>query len=220
MNNSDDSSANRVDRVIVLHHDDRVWQQASAAAAAEQALTLRCDDTRVCLALLAEKVPTCAVIEPTYASTSDELLRFLCENFFTTDIVMVGDLPPGVDRIAALSQVLQPLPMIDELRLAIRQGIATARQRCEDDKLIEDFNRRLRDLSPEERGVLEAVCEGKLNKQIAREYNVSVRTVEQRRRRVFLKFDIPAAAPLAAKWATVRTLQRMRRKSDDHGPRP
>ena len=56
--------------------------------------------------------------------------------------------------------------------------------------------------------MLGAVCDGKLNKQIAGEQGVSVRTVEQRRRRVFAKMGVDSAVPLADWMATVRTLER------------
>lgn len=91
------------------------------------------------------------------------------------------------------------------LSSAVSEGL----RRVADRRLIADFYHRSGMLTQAERDVLEAVCEGKLNKQIARDLNVSVRTIEQRRRRLFNKMDVTSAVPLASKVAVVRTLERL-----------
>jgi len=74
-------------------------------------------------------------------------------------------------------------------------------------RLIEDFARsapppkpatnRLADLTEREREVMTRVAAGKLNKVIADELNVSVRTVEVHRARVFAKLGVRSAAEVA-----------------------
>lgn len=92
----------------------------------------------------------------------------------------------------------------------IGRALDEAARRQDDWTIVNDFHRRVDSLSQEEKSVLEAVCDGKLNKQIANEFGVSIRTVEQRRRRVFAKMNVPSAVPLARRVATVETLERLR----------
>lgn len=89
---------------------------------------------------------------------------------------------------------------------AVRLAGDEANRLVENIQMIEDYQLRRSSLTPNELQVLEAVCEGRLNKQIASELRVSVRTIEQRRRRVFEKMGVESAVPLAALTATVRTL--------------
>lgn len=96
--------------------------------------------------------------------------------------------------------------VVDVLNRALDEAV----RRQADWSIVNDFYRRVDSLSKEEKRVLEAVCDGKLNKQIANEFGVSIRTVEQRRRRVFAKMNVPSAVPLARRVATVETLERLR----------
>jgi len=57
----------------------------------------------------------------------------------------------------------------------------------------------LRSLSRGETEVLEGILNGKLNKEIAQQLNLSVRTIEQRRRQIFNKLDVQHPASLAQK---------------------
>ncbi|MCA9240430.1 MAG: hypothetical protein KDA37_09530 [Planctomycetales bacterium] len=100
----------------------------------------------------------------------------------------------------------------------LASAIGEGHRRLTDRRVIADFYRRSGTLTQAERDVLEAVCEGKLNKQIARDLSVSVRTIEQRRRRLFNKMDVTSAVPLATKVAVVRTLERLARPQTGSGP--
>lgn len=95
------------------------------------------------------------------------------------------------------------------LRGVLEAALDDYRRRLLDQQFLAEYLHRLGQLSDAEREVLEAVYEGKLNKQIARELGVSVRTVEQRRRRLFEKMSVTSAVPLASEVATARTLLRV-----------
>ena len=56
---------------------------------------------------------------------------------------------------------------------------------------------RLAALSPRERQVMEAIVSGKINKVIADELGLSVRTVEVHRARLFAKMGVRSAVELA-----------------------
>jgi FixJ family two-component response regulator len=84
----------------------------------------------------------------------------------------------------------------DELWDAIRKALAidaAGRQQFERRQELRD---RLAGFSPKEREVLDAVVAGKPNKTIARELDVSIRTVENRRRDVFAKMKADSVAEL------------------------
>ena len=97
---------------------------------------------------------------------------------------------------------------------AIKQSKLTGNDR----RLMADYHRRLDRLSQGESHVLEAIYAGRLNKQIARDLGVSIRTVEQRRQRVFRKMSVPSAVLLASYIATARTLERIYLSSCLHHP--
>lgn len=99
-----------------------------------------------------------------------------------------------------------------ELGSALAAAIDEATEQAARQRLIADYARRKATLTNDEALVLESVCEGRLNKQIASELRVSVRTVEQRRRRVFEKMGVDSAVPLASLAAIVRTLSEQARR--------
>jgi FixJ family two-component response regulator len=59
--------------------------------------------------------------------------------------------------------------------------------------------RQLKSLNSGEKEVLRGILEGQLNKEIAQRLNLSVRTIEQRRRQVFRKLNVQHPASLAQK---------------------
>lgn len=107
--------------------------------------------------------------------------------------------------------VLVPPFEARDLQRLIGPLAAEGIRRADDREQIAEFYERLGSLTEAENEVMEAVCDGKLNKQIARELNVSIRTVEQRRRRVFTKMNVPSAVPLACRVSEVRTIERLSR---------
>lgn len=103
----------------------------------------------------------------------------------------------------ALPKPIEPTALISALYSVIDEG----KRRLAIRRKIDNFQRRLRSLTPAERAVSDAIYDGKLNKQIAAELQVSVRTIEQRRRRVFDKMGVPSATQLARRIAEVHALQ-------------
>ena len=83
-----------------------------------------------------------------------------------------------------------------ELYDAIRDGLNqdAENRRVSAEKLA--FREKLNSLSEQERQVLDLMVDGLANKVIARRMNVSVRTVENRRQRVFEKTDTDSLAEL------------------------
>lgn len=98
---------------------------------------------------------------------------------FTRSIRVVG---PSTDE----SQLASLLCRGAQLRAAIR----AIKRHLANNRLAVDR------LSEAQQIVLREVCDGRLNKWIAKEHGVSLRTIEQRRRRVFDVMGVTSAAPL------------------------
>jgi len=79
----------------------------------------------------------------------------------------------------------------------IEQALAVARAMQAEGSRSSERQARLGSLTEREREVMQRVAAGKLNKVIADELHVSVRTVEVHRARVFAKLGVRSAAELA-----------------------
>ncbi|MEN0110280.1 MAG: LuxR C-terminal-related transcriptional regulator [Planctomycetota bacterium] len=93
------------------------------------------------------------------------------------------------------------------LEEVLRAALAESASRKAAWEEVESFRERSRSLTEPEQRVFESVCAGKLNKQMASEMRVSIRTVEQRRRRVFEKMGVESAVPLASLASAVAALE-------------
>jgi FixJ family two-component response regulator len=83
-----------------------------------------------------------------------------------------------------------------ELYDAIRDALAQDSRNRTQFAQQQDFLQRLGTLTPQERVVLDLMAEGHANKVIARRMDVSVRTIENRRQRVFEKTGTDSLALL------------------------
>lgn len=152
------------------------------------------------------ETPTVAVV-PLAAfldrSSMETAIRWLAR----TAVVVVADSDPQAALWRLLAwDALTTAEAPEAAAAVLAQAGAEARLRSKRRCMVSSYFARLASLSTDEREVLDAVCGGRLNKQIASDFKVSVRTVEQRRRRVFDKMGIDSAVPLAALTAVVRTL--------------
>ncbi len=115
-----------------------------------------------------------------------------------------GDIPMAVDALkkGAFDFVEKPFSdqaLVDRVQRAL-QVAASQRQSQAAQGAV---GSRLSSLTDREREVMQRVAAGKLNKVIADELNVSVRTVEVHRARVFAKAGVKSAAELATLLATL-----------------
>lgn len=86
----------------------------------------------------------------------------------------------------------------DDLWKAIRDAFARDAQMREQRHQEQDVERRLASLTEKERLVLDRILTGKANKAMAAELQVSLRTIENRRRNVFAKLGAGSVAELVA----------------------
>jgi two-component system, LuxR family, response regulator DctR len=123
-----------------------------------------------------------------------QLLAFMPVIFLTGH----GDVPTAVASVkrGAFDFVEKPFSdnaLVDRVEKALEQSAsALLRQR---DQI--GVRRRLAELTDRERDVMQCVIDGLANKLIADQLNISVRTVEVHRARVFEKMDVKSAVELA-----------------------
>ena len=109
-----------------------------------------------------------------------------------------GDVPTAVAAVkrGAFDFVEKPFSdnaLVDRIEQALARSEAAIRARL----TRESVRKRLAELTERERDVMRLVIEGRPNKLIADELDISVRTVEVHRARVFEKMDVRSAVELA-----------------------
>jgi FixJ family two-component response regulator len=183
------------------------------------------DDDRAARDSVCALVRSLGVRAESFASAEDFLAHYDADRpgCLVTDVRMFG--MSGVELQQKLQEDGVPLPVIvitafartpltvkvmqqgavtllekpyaeDELWGAIRRALAIDAAGRKEYRQRQELRRRLERLTPQEREVLDAVVDGKPNKAIARELDVSIRTVENRRRDVFAKMQAHSVAEL------------------------
>jgi len=114
-----------------------------------------------------------------------------------------GDIPMTVRAMKAgaidfLTKPFRQQEMLDAVATAIERD----RKRREDDKMISNAQARVETLTPRERDVLALVAAGLMNKQIAAELHITVRTVESNLTRVYRKLGVTSQVALVRKVLT------------------
>jgi two-component system response regulator DctR len=109
-----------------------------------------------------------------------------------------GDVPTAVAAVkrGAFDFVEKPFSdnaLVDRVEQALQASSAALLRRREETGV----RKRLAELTDRERDVMQLVIDGLANKLIADQLNISVRTVEVHRARVFEKMDVKSAVELA-----------------------
>jgi two-component system, LuxR family, response regulator DctR len=109
-----------------------------------------------------------------------------------------GDIPMVVEALKKGAFDFLEKPYSDNALVdRVEQAIAVEQAMLLDDRRHAEKEARLASLSEREREVMARVAAGKLNKVIADELHIAVRTVEVHRARVFSKLGVRSAAELA-----------------------
>ncbi len=120
-----------------------------------------------------------------------------------------GDVPVAVQSLkkGAIDFLEKPFDggelvdrVIAALDLEVRRHAAATTSRA--------LEERLASLSPREREVMEKMLDGLLNKQIADDLGIAMRTVEVHRARILEKFAVRSAVELAGRLADLRRSER------------
>jgi two-component system response regulator FixJ len=145
--------------------------------------------------------PGCLVTDHRMAGTSGlELQRQLIERGIKLPVIIITAYATPSIAVQAMQQgavTLLEKPCDDRvLADAIRQGLARDAQQRRAAGARQMSVSRLARLSPEERRVLDMMLAGKSNKLIAIELNLSMRTVEARRQKIYAKTKTESIAEL------------------------
>jgi two-component system response regulator FixJ len=183
------------------------------------------DDDRQARESVCALVRSLGLRAESFASAEEFLASFTpdCAGCLVTDVRMLG--MSGVELQQKLNEAGAPLPVIvltayartpltvkvmqqgaltllekpyeeDDLWDAIRRALAQDTNRRQQHEHVERIRGRLASLTDKEREVLDGIVAGKPNKNIARELDVSIRTVENRRRDIFAKTQTDSVAEL------------------------
>ena len=129
-----------------------------------------------------------------------ELHEKLLSQHCTLPVIFItghGDVPMAVDALkkGAVDFIEKPFNDRDLLKL-IEQCLALEKKQRESRRQGADAMRRIEQLTPREREVLNLIVAGRLNKQIADDLNISIKTVEVHRARVMEKMSANSLAEL------------------------
>ena len=109
-----------------------------------------------------------------------------------------ADVPTAVDSVKRGAFDFCEKPFSDNALVdRIEQALALSRQRLGERQQRHQLEQRLQELTERERDVMGLVARGLPNKLIADELDISVRTVEVHRARVFDKMEVKSAVELA-----------------------
>ena len=129
-----------------------------------------------------------------------ELQEHLRDERITVPVILVtayADVPTAVRAMqAGASDFIEKPFEGSELLKRIRRALARDAETQKDDRRLRKIRGRLETLTPRERQVMELVVDGLLNKQIASELGISMKTVENHRARVMEKMKVVSLAHL------------------------
>jgi len=148
--------------------------------------------------------PACLVLDVRMPGTSGLVLfEKLAQAQLLTALPVIfltghGDVPTAVASVKQGAFDFFEKPFSNNLLVdRIEQALAASAQALQERRENGQTKRALADLTERERDVMRLVVEGRPNKLIADELNISVRTVEVHRARVFDKMNVKSAVELA-----------------------
>jgi len=147
--------------------------------------------------------PACLVLDVRMPGMSGlELQQELTKAGITLPIIMItghGEVRMAVEAMSAgafnfLEKPFRTQELCDNIQRAIRLDMERWRRQEEKEK----SDRRIGNLTPAERKVMDLVVAGKTNRMIAEELGLSVRAIEDRRARMMKKLQVKTRAELLA----------------------
>ena len=129
-----------------------------------------------------------------------ELQDALIERNINLPIIFVtghGDVPMAVETMkkGAMDFIEKPFDEA-ELRLQVEKMLSKARQEASSHREQQAAEELLRKLTSREHQVLERIIAGRLNKQIADDLGISIKTVEAHRANIMEKLNVNTVADL------------------------
>lgn len=192
---------NTEQRVYVVDDDEALRDSLVWLLEAEGLVVETFDSGEAFLAAAHDGMCGCVVLDVRMPGISGlELYERLGEQGFRLPVIFItghGDVPMAVSALkkGAADFIEKPFNDKDMLRL-IEQCLATERAERAQRQKSADIKRRVDHLTQREREVMDLIILGKLNKQIADELGISIKTVEVHRARVMEKMAAGSLAEL------------------------
>lgn len=173
-----------------------------------------CESVRAFLQTYEASQPGCVILDVCMpGGTGLELQAHLASEGVAIPIIFITghvDIPTAVRAVkqGAVDFLLKPIDF-ETLLECVNEAIELDRVKRAEQAQRDTIEARLASLTPRERDVLNKVIGGKLNKVIAAELGVSIRTVEIHRARIMAKMKVRRATELA------RLVLKLRRSSSE-----
>jgi two-component system response regulator FixJ len=152
--------------------------------------------------------PGCVVLDVRMPGMSGlELQQLLADRGSPVPVIIMtghGDVAMAVRAMKAGARDFIEKPFDNQALLdRIAEALADAEQQQLHDEELETARARLGLLTPRERETMELLVAGKLNKQVAADLNISVRTVESHRAKIMDKLQVRSLSELVRLSLTV-----------------
>ncbi|MEQ8209020.1 MAG: response regulator [Lacipirellulaceae bacterium] len=186
---------------IHIVDDDPVGVEAVTRLVQSMNVPTRSFDSAESFLSFYDDQPGCIVTDHRLVGyTGLELQAQLLEKGYNIPIIIVTAFARTAMTVQAVKSgaitVLDKPYSDDEMWQAIRFALAEDKRQREEVARHAEVAHRLASLTQKERLVLERVLEGKANKAMASELEVSLRTIENRRRSIFTKLEVNSVAEL------------------------
>jgi FixJ family two-component response regulator len=187
--------------LFIVDDDPAVIQLVTELA---RAISMRAQSWSSATAFLAAYAPTgpgCLVLDVRMPEMSGlELQKELNRRGSTLPIILItghADVRMAVEAMKAGALEFFEKPFrTQDLCDKIQEAVKLDREKWQRRQQRESAESRVRSLTPAERQVMELLIEGKTNKQIAAELDLSIRAVEDRRARMMKRLEVKSRAEL------------------------
>lgn len=180
--------------VYIVDDDSAILKSLALLMKAEGYQALTCPSAQAFLNAYDPERPGCVLLDVRMPGVSGlELQEQLNASGTSIPVIVMtghGDIPMAVRAMRAGARDFIEKPFSNERLLAqVRDALAASCNATEERARHAELRTRLEQLSPREREVLDLLVAGRLNKQVAADLNISVRTVEAHRARLMEKLE-------------------------------
>jgi FixJ family two-component response regulator len=205
--------------VYIVDDDPGARRAIASVVESMQLSAVECSDAEAFLSGYTEDHPSCLITDLRMRGMSGlDLLRHLkSEGRVIPTVIVTGyaETPVAVDAMqAGAVTFLEKTAPTQKICDAITHALKLSRQLLAKKAERQRINQIWKSINAEERQILELVSHGKLNKEIAYEINVPLRTIEDRRRRLMTKIGATSVVDL------IRFAVRLEELAQEEPPEP
>jgi len=185
-----------VDQVVYIVDDDESVRDSVSEFFGEHGLSVQTfPSAEAFLPHVNEEMAGCLVLDVCLPGMSGlELLEHLAESQCGLPVIMItgyGDVASAVRAMRAGACDFIEKPFSHYLLLeSVQSCLQADRENSRCRAIRRDARKKLERLTPREGEILDKLVEGKINKQIAVDLDISVRTVEVHRSRIMAKLEV------------------------------